>query len=1117
VSVVGSDSTTFTASVRGTRRYDVSLTLDQHRLVANCTCPYIQDSIEPCKHIWATILTADEARAFQVPADLWLDVEDEYLGERELEDLDEEYRGDKEVPARPFTSAERRAVSERMKRYWAERRRSLTPAARPASLPPPPPPPAWQTFLSQVMPPVEALPVRALVTGELIYVLDLARSVTAGGLLIELLTRDRKKSGDWAKPKTVTINRRDIMQLPDERDRRILDAVCGAMQAYAYSGPAWGGYSASLPVPSAFVLNLTQQRDLAPRLCETGRLLMRSPPNPEDPRAEPLIVPIEWDPLPARFHLRITGDTEAGYTIGGTIRSDEHDRALDTAMFVTGALILWGPVEPGGRPRLAAFDTGGADRWMARLLDIVGSVTVPTAEAAALVEALATADLARLECPVELRVDQGVAPPCPVVRITRSANGYRGGYGSSGRRLDATLWFAYGACEIDAWSVQPMIFDRERRLAWRRDREAERRAFARLQSLGVRRLADWQTGGTRLDLAETVLPTLVRVLLSEGWRVEAEGRIYRRPGVVTFDVRSGIDWFELHGGVDFGGVLADLPTLLAAARRGDAFVPLGDGTFGLLPEDWLARSGRIAAIGMPEGDHIRFASSQAALLDAWLATEPAASCDEAFARARGELARFEGVGAIAPPPTFHGVLRDYQRDALGWFGFLRQFGFGGCLADEMGLGKTVMVLAAMEARRLERERAGQAFHPSLIVVPRSLVFNWQQEAARFAPALRVFDFTGGGRRDAIDRVREHDIVLTTYGTLRRDIGHLKEIAFDYAILDESQAIKNARTSSAKAARLLKADHRLALSGTPVENHLGELWSLFDFLNPGVLGAASIFVAAGATGRTADDVMLALLARGLRPFILRRTKEQVAAELPARTEQTLYCDLEPPQRALYDELRDHYRASLLGKVARGGLGRAKLQILEALLRLRQAACHPGLVDRARAADPAAKLDVLVPRLQELVEDGRKVLVFSQFTTLLGLLRSRLDEAGLTYEYLDGKTRDREARVQRFQNDGCPLFLVSLKAGGLGLNLTAAEYVFLLDPWWNPAVEAQAIDRAHRIGQTRPVFAFRLIARDTVEEKVLELQATKRRLADAIVRADEGLIRDLRREDLELLLS
>ena len=441
------------------------------------------------------------------------------------------------------------------------------------------------------------------------------------------------------------------------------------------------------------------------------------------------------------------------------------------------------------------------------------------------------------------------------------------------------------------------------------------------RSLGVRRLADWQSGGTRLDLATAQLASVVRVLLSEGWRVEAEGRLYHRPGVVSLDVRSGIDWFELHGSVDYGGVSVDLPTLLAAARRGDSFVPLGDGTFGLLPEDWLARAARLTAVGTPVADHVRFSSCQGALLDAWLATQPAVSFDEAFARARAELARFEGVAAIDPPKTFRGVLRDYQRDALGWFDFLRRFGFGGCLADEMGLGKTVMVLAAMEARRAERERDRRPTVPSLVVVPRSLVFNWQQEAARFAPRLRVLDFTGAGRRGALDAIAEHDIVLTTYGTLRRDVGLLKEIAFDYAILDEAQTIKNSRTSSAKAARLLKATHRLALSGTPVENHLGELWSLFDFLNPGMLGAASVFAAATTADPKANDGTLEMLARGLRPFILRRTKEIVAAELPARTEQTLYCDLEPPQRALYDELRDHYRAALLEKSAPvGALGR-----------------------------------------------------------------------------------------------------------------------------------------------------------------------------------------------------
>jgi SNF2 family DNA or RNA helicase len=268
----------------------------------------------------------------------------------------------------------------------------------------------------------------------------------------------------------------------------------------------------------------------------------------------------------------------------------------------------------------------------------------------------------------------------------------------------------------------------------------------------------------------------------------------------------------------------------------------------------------------------------------------------------------------------------------------------------------------------------------------------------------------------------------------------------------------------------------------------------------------------------DEEAIGILARGLRPFILRRTKDQVARELPPKTEQTIACELKRPQRVLYDELRDHYRRALLGRVRTHGLGRAKLQILEALLRLRQAACHPGLIDRGRSSDTSAKLEVLLPRIREAVDEGHKTLVFSQFTSLLAIVRARLDADGVSYEYLDGSTRDRAGPVARFQNDAdCRLFLISLKAGGLGLNLTAAEYVFLLDPWWNPAVEAQAIDRAHRIGQARHVFAYRLIARDTVEERVLELQQRKRRLADAILMADNALIRDLTRDDLELLLS
>jgi len=302
----------------------------------------------------------------------------------------------------------------------------------------------------------------------------------------------------------------------------------------------------------------------------------------------------------------------------------------------------------------------------------------------------------------------------------------------------------------------------------------------------------------------------------------------------------------------------------------------------------------------------------------------------------------------------------------------------------------------------------------------------------------------------------------------------------------------------------------------VENHIGELWSIFEFLNPGQLGSAARlkrFLSGGRGGSAAEVV-----ARAVRPFLLRRTKSQVLSDLPEKTEQTIFCELGETQRKAYDELREHYRQELSGRIGKMGIGRSRIAVLEALLRLRQTACHPGLVDAARIDEPAAKLETLLEQLAEVLAEGHKVLVFSQFTSFLSIVRRQLDARSVAYEYLDGKTTDRQARVAHFQEDpDCRLFLVSLKAGGQGLNLTAADYIYILDPWWNPAVEAQAVDRAHRIGQTRPVFAYRLIARDTVEEKILALQDRKRDLAESIVRADENMISTLTPEDVELLLS
>jgi SNF2 family DNA or RNA helicase len=649
-----------------------------------------------------------------------------------------------------------------------------------------------------------------------------------------------------------------------------------------------------------------------------------------------------------------------------------------------------------------------------------------------------------------------------------------------------------------------------------RDRASESAAIARLQAVGVRRAEQWSPH--RWELTSDLLPRVARELSAEGWRIEAEGKLYRRAGKFDLAVKSGIDWFDLEGGADFEGQSAGVPEILKAIARGESMLRLDDGSYGVLPEEWLKRYRLVAAFGSNGGEDgaVRFRKHQAGLLDALLAGEPDVSFDAAFQRVRDQLATFSGVREAAPSPEFRGELRHYQREGLGWLRFLRQFGLGGCLADDMGLGKTVQALALLDSG----ERQG----PALVVAPRSLIFNWKQEAARFSPRLRILDYTGIGRKEHEGRLDSHDLILTTYGTLRRDAAVLKDFRFDTVILDEAQAIKNPTTESAKAVRLLKADHRLALTGTPVENRLSDLWSIFEFLNPGMLGSASVFKAAAAPKDMTDGEALegpapqSVLVSAMRPFILRRTKEQVARELPVKTEQTIYCELDAGERRVYDEMRNHYRLALLGRIDSMGIEKSRMHILEALLRLRQAACHIGLIDKTRVNQGSAKVDTFIEQAMEVVAGGHKALVFSQFTSLLAIVRKRLDAENIAYEYLDGKTRDREGRVRRFQeDDACKIFLISLKAGGVGLNLTAAEYVFLLDPWWNPAVEAQAIDRSHRIGQTRRVFAYRLIARDTVEEKVLELQRSKRALADAIITADNGTIADLSRENLELLLS
>ncbi len=932
-------------------------------------------------------------------------------------------------------------------------------------------------------------------------------------LAVNIQSRTRKKNGDWGKSKPLNISADALAGLPAE-DAAILSMLLGAQNVYDYSRYHYG--------ESTFLLRHPLADVVLPPMAATGRLFFLND------RDETLVGPLQWHPediwTPA---LKLEPDAaQDHYELTADLRQSSQTMPASQPLVISRqGVMLVGQT-------LCRLNAPETLPWIDYLRKRK-RISVPKEHIHDFIGRIySLPGLPSLSFPDNLKVEeiQADAQCCLALR-TEEAHYYL----QDKRKFRATLYFRYRNHSVSSQPAGRGFYAEQEGCFLLRDAKSEKDAQETLLTLGFKPARDKGDDATH-EIGADKFARVVSELTARGWHVEADGKLYREAGSFSFNVTTGIDWFELDGACDFENQKATLPALLAALQKKQSLVELPDGTFGVIPENLLDKYAFLARMGEVQDGRVRFKKSQAGLLDALLAAEPQATCDALFENTRRQLQSFSGIDAVAAPESFQGTLRHYQKDALGWFGFLRQFGFGGCLADDMGLGKTVQVLALLETRRLLRQyeirqaaqtpagaapssdSAKPAVRTSLVVAPRSVVFNWQKEAARFTPRLTVLDHTGQTRKVDRAHFENYDLVLTTYGTLRRDAPAFRDMEFDYIILDEAQTIKNADTASAKAVRLLKARHRLALSGTPVENHLSDLWSLFEFLNPGLLGSASVFKRTATDTTAAAPENRALLARALKPFILRRTKAFVAPELPQKTEQVIYCEMDKAQGKLYNELRDHYRRSLLAKVDREGMGKTKMHILEALLRLRQAACHPGLLDDKWKTGASAKTEFLLPQLSEILEEGHKALVFSQFTSFLSIVKKQLDDSGQRYLYLDGKTKDREKLVRTFQEDANePLFLISLRAGGLGLNLTAAEYVYLLDPWWNPAVEAQAIDRTHRIGQTEQVFAYRLITRNTVEERVLELQHSKRDLFSALIREDTSLLGGLGREDLELLLS
>lgn len=593
-------------------------------------------------------------------------------------------------------------------------------------------------------------------------------------------------------------------------------------------------------------------------------------------------------------------------------------------------------------------------------------------------------------------------------------------------------------------------------------------------------------------------------------------KVNRVTPTLSFNVSSGIDWFDVEAIAEFGDTTASLKELRRAIKKRERYVKLADGSIGMIPEEWIQRFRHVFALAgeSSSGEALRLSPLHALLFEQALTDSDGDARQELeFQKKKSGLRSFEKLEPTPVPEGFTGTLRAYQKAGYDWLHFLRQHGFGGCLADDMGVGKTPQALALLLSVQ------GNSPHASLLVLPRSLVFNWEREAEKFTPSLKLLRYDDASRTTDTASFDGYDLIVTTYGILLRDIEKLSKYPFHYAILDEAQAIKNPLAQTSRAARLLKAEHRLTLTGTPIENGTIELWSQFAFLNPGLFGGLESFKEnfLGPIEKQNDASSVAALRTLTHPFLLRRTKAQVASDLPPRTERAITVEMDKAQRKLYDQTRDRYRAQILGIYDEAGSAKAQMTVLEGLLRLRQICCDPRLVDPESKAG-SAKREALLETMQTLRAEGHKALIFSQFVQMLSLLKKDLDQLSIPYLYLDGRTKDRQGCVDQFQNNTeIPFFLISLKAGGVGLNLTAADYVLHIDPWWNPAVEAQASDRTHRIGQEKPVFVYKFLARDSVEEKILLLQERKKTLVDSLIQTEQSLFKSLSRDDITALFS
>ena len=687
--------------------------------------------------------------------------------------------------------------------------------------------------------------------------------------------------------------------------------------------------------------------------------------------------------------------------------------------------------------------------------------------------------------------------------------------------------FSYKGFETKANDKDVIIIpEGDKVLLVHRNKEAERKFIAKLEGLHSQFVRP-QDGNSLVLKGADVLKNNWFFLFVDAMK-EMKVPVYGFEALKNFrfntakpsthiHVSSGLDWFDAKVELAFGDQRIGIIDIKKALANKQSFVQLNDGTLGILPDEWIKKYSLLFKVGEGKSNQLRLSKYHLSIIDDLYEKRDEEELSFELDAKYERLRNFKSIPEINVPRGLEDVLRPYQTSGYHWLNYLNDVGWGGILADDMGLGKTVQALTML--RHYKEENGGLK---AMVICPTTLIYNWENEIKKFTPELTYRIHHGSIRTRNTEELVQSNIIITTYGTLRSDIQVFSKILFDYVILDESQAIKNPGSKVAKAACLLTAKNRLCMSGTPLQNNTFDIFAQMNFLNPGLLGSMEFFRNEFATpiDKFGEPEQKDHLRKLLYPFILRRTKEQVAKDLPEKMETILFCEMEDEQRNVYEAYRNAYRDKILGVIDNQGIGKSQLTILQGLMKLRQICDSPAILnEEEKYPNHSIKLDELTREITENIGE-HKALIFSQFLGMLALIKEKLKENNVVFEYFDGSTSpmERQRAILNFQgSDECRVFLISLKAGGVGLNLTAADYVYIVDPWWNPAVELQAIDRTHRIGQTKNIFAYRMICKDTIEDKILQLQERKRILAKELIADDPSFVKSLSKQDVEYLFS